>query len=542
MKGWTIRHRVLAGFGLLLLLMVVTGLFAYDRLSQIHVRTEAVDRDSIDGLYFNAQLGSAWADARGSLRTYLLALDTERQRPALQDLQGQRQRLQDAVRRYAPTVFTEAGRQAYAKVQAASERFHQLAGELVQLGEARRRAEAQALFERDFAPLMETMKSVLDAQLDIDREHAVESMQAIRSDVTATNRGMLAAIGLAAVTAVVLGLLLLRSVSHPLQRVISVLDTIRQGDFTQRLQIDRRDEMGALASGYNRMIAELVGLVGQVQKSGIQVNTSVTQIAATARQQQATASEVAATTTQISATSKEISATSRELQRTVGEVSGVADQAAALASSGQSSLSQMEQTMKAVMEASSSINAKLTVLNERAANIGQVVITITKVADQTNLLSLNAAIEAEKAGEFGRGFSVVATEIRRLADQTAVASYDIEQMVREIQSAVSASVMGMDKFTEEVRRGMQEMQRVSDQLAEIIQHVQALAPRFEAVNEGMRAQADGAEQISQALVQLNEASRQTVESLQQSNAAIDNLNGVASGLLDGVSRFQLQQA
>ena len=77
--------------------------------------------------------------------------------------------------------------------------------------------------------------------------------------------------------------------------------------------------------------------------------------------------------------------------------------------------------------------------------------TITKVADQTNLLSLNAAIEAEKAGEHGRGFAVVATEIRRLADQTAIASYDIEQLVKEMQSAVSAGVMGMDKFSEEVR-------------------------------------------------------------------------------------------
>ena len=99
------------------------------------------------------------------------------------------------------------------------------------------------------------------------------------------------------------------------------------------------------------------------------------------------------------------------------------------------------------------MNAKLAVLNEKASNINQVVTTITKVADQTNLLSLNAAIEAEKAGEHGRGFAVVATEIRRLADQTAIASYDIEQLVKEMQSAVSAGVMGMDKFSEEVRRG-----------------------------------------------------------------------------------------
>ena len=226
----------------------------------------------------------------------------------------------------------------------------------------------------------------------------------------------------------------------------------------------------------------------------------------------------------------------------MNEVATVAEHSAELAGQGQTGLTHMEETMHRVMEAASSINAKLVVLSEKAGNISQVVTTITKVAYQTNLLSLNAAIEAEKAGEYGRGFAVVATEIRRLADQTAVATYDIEQMVKEIQSAVAAGVMGMDKFSEEVRRGMQDVQQVGGQLSQVIQQVQALAPRVEAVNEGMQAQASGAEQITQSLAQLSEAAQQTVDSLRQSGLAIDELNKVAVGLRSGVSRFTLQAA
>lgn len=196
--------------------------------------------------------------------------------------------------------------------------------------------------------------------------------------------------------------------------------------------------------------------------------------------------------------------------------------------------------MRGVMEAAGSVNAKLAILNEKATNINQVVSTITKVADQTNLLSLNAAIEAEKAGEYGRGFAVVATEIRRLADQTAVATYDIEQTVKEIQSAVSAGVMGMDKFSEEVRRGMRDVQQVGTQLSQIITEVQTLAPRFQMVNEGMQTQATGAEQITQALSQLSEAAQQTAESLRQSSQAIDDLTLVANQLRTGVSRFKIE--
>ena len=282
---------------------------------------------------------------------------------------------------------------------------------------------------------------------------------------------------------------------------------------------------------------DVVQLSSSVHKAGIQVGSAVTEIAATAKQQLATASEIAATTTQIGATSREISATSKELAKTMNEVSAVADQTAALASGGQAGLTRMEKIMPQVMEAARSINGKLAVLNEKAGNINQVVTTITKVADQTNLLSLNAAIEAEKAGEYGRGFAVVASEIRRLADQTAIATFDIELIVKEIQSAISAGVMGMDKFSEEVRHGMQDVQQVGSQLSQIIEQVQALVPRVEAVNEGMQAQATGAEQISEALLQLTQAAQQTAESLQQSTSAIDALNQVSGNLRNSVLKL-----
>lgn len=350
-----------------------------------------------------------------------------------------------------------------------------------------------------------------------------------------------AALGLLVVS--LISLFIMRDITVPLSKLVASANQIATGDLTVQAESEaRKDEIGVLGQAFANMIGSLSTLVGEVHKSGIQINTSVTEISATAKQQQATASEIAATTTEIGATSKEISATSKELVKTMIEVSGVTEQSATLAGSGQAGLTHMEDTMRHVMEAAGSINAKLAVLNEKAGNINQVVTTITKVADQTNLLSLNAAIEAEKAGEYGRGFAVVATEIRRLADQTAVATYDIEQMVKEILSAVSAGVMGMDKFSEEVRRGIEEVQQVGNQLSQIIQQVQALAPRVESVNEGMQAQATGAEQITQALGQLSEAAQQTVESLSQSSLAIGDLNQVSTGLRNGVSRFRLQEA
>jgi len=296
---------------------------------------------------------------------------------------------------------------------------------------------------------------------------------------------------------------------------------------------------GWLGVNILQMINVLKGLTENMQESGVRVNSSVVEIAATGKQQQATANETAATVSEIGATAKEITATAKELGKTVDEVDKMVEQTAGFADIGQSSLGRMEETMRHIKEAGESINARLTALSEKAGNINQVVTTITKVADQTNLLSLNAAIEAEKAGEYGRGFSVVATEIRRLADQTAVAMYDIDQTVKEMQSAVSAGVMSMDKFSEEVRGGVQEIQQVSTQLTQIIQQVQALTPRFETVNEGVQVQATGAQQISESLGQLSEAVQQTVESLRQSNLGIEQLKEVSERLKSGLEQFKV---
>jgi len=318
--------------------------------------------------------------------------------------------------------------------------------------------------------------------------------------------------------------------------------TAMEGDLSHEIETGGTDEIGVLSEAFSQMVSHLRMLAGQVQKAALVMNASVSEIAATSKQQQATTSEVAATTTEIGATSKEIYNTSKELVKTVNSVAEVAEETATLANNGQSSLGRMQETMGLFTEAVSSISAKLAVLNDKAGNINQVITTITKVADQTNLLSLNAAIEAEKAGEQGRGFSVVAIEIRRLADQTAVATYDIEQMVKEMQSAVATGVMGVEKFSEQVRHGVQEVQQVSVQLGQIIRQVQTLSPRFVTVNEGMQAQAASADQINQALLQLSEATRQTADSLRQSNASIDQLHDAARGMLTSLNGFKLHAA
>jgi methyl-accepting chemotaxis protein WspA len=469
----------------------------------------------------------------------IFVLDHDKIPEELSGLEDQKKIRLDVMNTIEREVDTEQGKELLKNVVDARAIYTPDEDEFIRLVRANRLDEARRLLIDKTRPEQLTylaqIYKLIDYQVSLIGKERDEAKEAYNS-----GRTKIIGIGaLVTLASAVFAFLITRSITLPLRRAVQTAQQIAGGDLSAPIEVRTQDETGQLLAALKNMMQSLAKIVGEVQNSGIQVNSSVTAIAATGKEQQATATEIAATTTEIGATSKEISATSREMVRTMNEVSTVAEQSATLANSGQVGLTRMEETMRQVMEAAGSINAKLAVLNEKAGNINQVVTTITKVADQTNLLSLNAAIEAEKAGEYGRGFAVVASEIRRLADQTAVATYDIEQTVKEIQSAVSAGVMGMDKFSEEVRRGMGEVQHVGGELSQIIQQVQALAPRVESVNEGMQAQATGAEQISQALTQLSEAAQQTVESLQHSTVAVDGLMKISGGLHASVSRFKL---
>jgi methyl-accepting chemotaxis protein WspA len=542
-KNWTIRTRIVVSFAVVLALMAVMATVAYIQLQRINQLTTLIQTDILPGLSSTDQILVERIANYSLTQEYVLQTDPAMKQRLKAAILASRAYMDTLNTQYGPTVSTPEELALFDAFKAAQAGYMSAQDEVLAAApDAKGRDEGVKKISQQLYPEFATAGSAAGAMLESQKAEAATATGLITAAIVGAKAGVLLTVGVGLLVAFICGFQLLRAITLPLSRLVTILDVMRTGDLSGRLNRERSDEFGVVASGFNRMTDELAGLVSQVQQSGAQVNASVTEIAVTSREQQATASEIAATMTEIGATSREISSRSTKLVGTMHEVATVAENSAFLAGQGQGGLTNMEDTMARVMEAAGAINAKLAILNEKAGNISQVVTTITKVADQTNLLSLNAAIEAEKAGEYGRGFAVVATEIRRLADQTAVATYDIEQMVREIQSAVAAGVMGMDKFSEEVRQGMQDVQHISGQLSQVIQQVQALAPRVESVSDGMQAQASGAEQITQALAQLSEAAQQTVDSLRQSSRAIEDLTGAAVVLRTGVSRFTLQVA
>ena len=353
----------------------------------------------------------------------------------------------------------------------------------------------------------------------------------------------------AAVAALYLGVKISDAISRPVSNAVAVAEIVAKGKLgaaEKRLATDMAEtklnpasEVGQLSFSIREMINRLKSLIGQVQSSIVQLLSTATEIAATAKQEEGTLNGLGASTNEIAASVHQISATSQELVNTMSKVTAVAEKTTQLALQGGQTLETMGASISELSDATKSVSAKLNEINDKTNNITTVMTTITKIADQTNLLSLNAAIEAEKAGEHGLGFGVVSREIRRLADQTAVATMDIEHMIKEMQSAVSSGVMEMDKFSEVMGTGIEQIKALGDQMGQIITSVEQLMPQFQMVREGMQSQSNGAKQINEAMVMLTETTRGILESIREFNQATSTMHVAMQGLKDEISKFEV---
>jgi methyl-accepting chemotaxis protein WspA len=336
-------------------------------------------------------------------------------------------------------------------------------------------------------------------------------------------------------------IVLLRAlVLNPLVTVSNVARKLAEFDLTVSVHTDRNDEIGKLLKAIDRMVQSFRKVVSQVQRSGNQVSLSAAKLAAAAKQQEAIIVHQAASTDNAVHSVEKISGVAAELEQTMQQVTSMSQETAGFASSSQNELAHMDEVMRQMAEASRSISNRLQILHEEAQNITSVVTTITEVANVTKLLSMNASLEAAKAGgEYGRGFTIIAREVRRLAEQAAAATHDIEQMIKKMQTVVTAGVMEMDKFIADVQHSVRDVGRLSGQLTQIIGKVQALSPNFETVNAAMGLQAKSAQEINLEMVNLSAETQQTMASLRESFLAIKQLNETAKGLQDEVSRFKV---
>jgi len=336
-------------------------------------------------------------------------------------------------------------------------------------------------------------------------------------------------------------LLVVSRMMRPLKALTLAAERITEGSLDEQIKVESTDEVGQLAGAFNNMTQVIVkNLQGEIDKSNRmvvsvkeaiqQLSTSANELMAISAQQSAGSAEQATAVQQATTTSEEIAATAKQVSENAGLVESLADNAAASSTDGQQAVSTAVEGMSQLKDQVQSIAEAMLELGDNSQKIGGIIDIIDEISDQTNLLSLNAAIEAAGAGEAGKRFSVVANEVRRLADRTADATNQVKVLIVQIQQATNSTIM----LTEEGSKGVDAASTLVADISEALEKITAaVAETTSAASEiklMTQQQTTASEQMTDTIVEVRDVAVQVATSSQETTQSISELTSLAESL------------
>ncbi|MBI9077807.1 MAG: methyl-accepting chemotaxis protein [Desulfatibacillum sp.] len=332
-----------------------------------------------------------------------------------------------------------------------------------------------------------------------------------------------------------------RSVFSHLQQVVDRIKDISEGegDLTVRLDIHSKDEIGDLAQNFNTFIGKIHAIVTQIKQSADALATSSSQISATSSQLSTSSMETSTTVMELSTTAEEVKQTTSVANEKAEAVAQEAEATAQISRSGKEATEEAVQGMKRIKDEMEYIAESIVKLSEHTHSIGEIIDAVNDLANESNLLSVNASIEAAKAGEYGKGFGVVAQEVKSLSDLSKQATTQVRALLNDIQTATSASVMATERGVKAVDQGESLAARSGDSIRALAASVVQASNSATQIAASSQQQLVGIEQLAQALDSITEASRQNTEGARQLETATVQLHDLGQELKELASRFRV---
>ncbi|GAB2603191.1 methyl-accepting chemotaxis protein [Nitrincola alkalisediminis] len=535
----TVKQRLIGMAALAVLLLLVIGGFGFSGIAQLNQTTSQLQLQAkILGNHLTADM---MHDALSSDVLAAVIASSTGDRQALSEARSDQREnaatFREMLQSNQNLITDQTTQRALQTVLPVLNDYIQSAERIVSLAETNQNQALRELndFRSAYSRLADEMENLTEL---IEGEAAAVEARA-NSSALRSNLLMGTALGTGVLLMVFVAWIVSRSIIHPLNQLVIGAEIAATGDLSQHIEMNGKDEIVNTARALELMRANLATMVASISESANQLSSAsgamtsaVVQNRSRVDWQQAEISQVATAMHQMTATAQDVSQ----------NISHIANAAMEANREGTAGTEVVDKTIKEIQSLAQQIEQSSVVINqlsEDSEDISQVLSTITGIAEQTNLLALNAAIEAARAGEQGRGFAVVADEVRNLASRTQQSTEQIQTTIQKLQGGSRSAVKAMESSRNKSNEVMDQARNAGASLEAIVRSVADINNMSIQIASAAEQQSSVSEDISQSLERIDSKSRETTESLEHTNNAASSVSNIASELSKAVSRFRL---
>ncbi|MDC3955250.1 methyl-accepting chemotaxis protein [Polyangium jinanense] len=544
----TIRGRMLAGFLAVTILSGVLGIVSVYEAGNLRNVSRDLAENTVPSVDSLGLLNANTSDLRLLYLSHIDSTNEGEMGRIEVDVRAMQDTIDKRIQEYGRDITTDEERKLLdAFVNA--HRAH-LAEAARLLAKSRKNENEEA--RKDFFAAAKTHYDVsnvaLDGLLDYNRREAMSAAGSAQATYTEARNMLILVIGFVLAVAVTLAFWLSGTIAAPISRLVEVFRRMAGGDTAgaaDELKLvdtatggaQANDEVGTLVTAAREMTEGLRTVTKSLREGVARLSSNATQISATAKEYAGTASEQASAVTEVSTTVEEMKQTSEAAAASAREVAQISDEAAKNGHLGRDRLFEAMSMMQTINERVAGIASQILQLSEQTSQIATIVDAVSDLAEQSNLLAVNASIEAAKAGEQGRGFSVVASEVRSLAEQSKRATQQIRGILAQIQKATQSAVMATEEGTKRCDDGRRAVEAVRDIVENLAVVLSDSASRARQIAGASAQQASGVAQIASALGGITKAARDNATGVRQLEGAVVDIERLSLDLKATSDRF-----